>query len=229
MDTADQKPPRTPKSIPAASYSASSPYSNNIKSEHVKQEEGPYSMNGCDQANDEDSGIKQESQPQSQQQQQQPDCDLPALLPVKRPALPLKEYELELQREESLSDIIYDYQALHHWLNHPVKKFRPSESRMDDPKRPMYRRNSQATLFESEQDCSLLKSEPNALSEQVQQQVQQQIMSASFEPVTNGEVVRHHSGGGGVDMVNSNSDDPYEFNDGTNGDKASARRVRDAS
>ena len=53
--------------------------------------------------------------------------------PYKRPALPMKEYEDELGKEGTLSDNIYDYKSMHHWLNHPVKKFKPSsESRSGD-------------------------------------------------------------------------------------------------
>ena len=55
--------------------------------------------------------------------------------PYKRPALPLKEYENELGKEGSLSDNVYDYKTMHHWLNHPVKRFKPSEPRSGDPLR----------------------------------------------------------------------------------------------
>ena len=65
-------------------------------------------------------------------------------LNLKRPRLPLKEYESGLEAEAgSVSDSIYDTEYLQHWLNHPVKKFRPSEQKSNDPFRPMYRRASQ--------------------------------------------------------------------------------------
>jgi hypothetical protein len=64
---------------------------------------------------------------------------------LKRPRLPLKEYESGLESEAgSISDGIYETDFLQHWLNHPVKKFRPAEHRSGDPLRPMYRRASQS-------------------------------------------------------------------------------------
>ncbi|CAB4058261.1 MED13 [Lepeophtheirus salmonis] len=47
---------------------------------------------------------------------------------LKRPALPIKDYEDDLCHEERLSDNIYDYRSMTAWLNHPVKKCRIAES-----------------------------------------------------------------------------------------------------
>uniref|UniRef100_T1IJV1 Mediator of RNA polymerase II transcription subunit 13 n=1 Tax=Strigamia maritima TaxID=126957 RepID=T1IJV1_STRMM len=45
---------------------------------------------------------------------------------LKRPSLPFKVYEDQME-EELLSDGLYDYSALNAWLNHPVKKFKPEQ------------------------------------------------------------------------------------------------------
>ena len=75
---------------------------------------------------------------------------------LKRPRLPLKEYETGLESETgSISDSIYDTQFLQHWLNHPVKKFRPAEQRSGDPLRPMYRRPSQSADSPKQSDIRM--------------------------------------------------------------------------
>ncbi len=185
----DQKPPRTPKSVPPPSYSVASPYTS-VKSVERKPPDGIGGTAATKQEDapeqNEEADSKQQQQQQSQQQQPQ-EVQLPAnslfaaarkghrgqadpsitvsttttssiLLPSKRPALPSKEYEVELRREDFLSDSVYDYRSMRHWLNHPVKRFRPSERKAsaaggggggggDDPPRPMYRRNSQAVAY----------------------------------------------------------------------------------
>ena len=75
---------------------------------------------------------------------------------LKRPRLPLKEYETGLESETgSISDSIYDTQFLQHWLNHPVKKFRPTEQKSGDPLRPMYRRASQSADSPKQADVGM--------------------------------------------------------------------------
>ena len=83
-------------------------------------------------------------------------------LSYKRPALPYKEYEVELKKTQvTLSDHIYDSGSMHDWLNHPIKKYRRSAdsvsrnqksgsvaSSNDPPKRPMYRRKSQSDMLQ---------------------------------------------------------------------------------
>ena len=64
---------------------------------------------------------------------------------VKRPPeLPMKEYEDDLESEHlRLSDTIFDTESIKLWINHPVKRFKPSDSRHNDPLKPLYRRQSQ--------------------------------------------------------------------------------------
>jgi mediator of RNA polymerase II transcription subunit 13 len=73
----------------------------------------------------------------------------------KRPALPFKEYEAELERAQiTLSDSIYNSSSMQNWLNHPVKKYRKTEKTnqkqggaSEPPKKPLYRRKSQTDLL----------------------------------------------------------------------------------
>ena len=73
----------------------------------------------------------------------------------KRPALPFKEYEAELERAQvTLSDSIYNSSSMQDWLNHPVKKYRRTEKinqkqggASEPPKKPLYRRKSQTDLL----------------------------------------------------------------------------------
>ncbi len=185
MDTSgssDQKPPRTPKSVPPPSYSVASPYTS-VKSverrppdsiggsSNVKQEEPPPpppSVNGIEQHSHEDGKERQEQTGgfqlpsssifASSVSSTRPESTLPLILPAKRPALPAKEYEDDLRREDFLSDSVYDYRPIHRWLNHPVKRLRPSSELRQGvvgavgggaqlPHRPMYRRNSQVEMF----------------------------------------------------------------------------------
>jgi hypothetical protein len=111
---------------------------------------------------------------------------------LKRPALPLKEYEEDLSRDEFVADTFYDYETMHHWLNVPVKRFRPAENRSNDPLRPLYRRSSQADIFGS-------NSGPVQDQDDIVQQAEPEVSS---DP---------------EDVKNVNSvlfADPYEFKDG---------------
>ena len=46
------------------------------------------------------------------------------------PELPMKEYEDDLESEHlRLSDTIFDTDSIRLWLNHPVKRFKPTDSR----------------------------------------------------------------------------------------------------
>nr|CAD7259219.1 unnamed protein product [Timema shepardi] len=58
---------------------------------------------------------------------------------LKRPNLSSKEYEDE---EELHSELLYDYSTLDAWLNHPVKRFKPSDLRPAEPVRPRPQRQS---------------------------------------------------------------------------------------
>ncbi|CAB3370318.1 Hypothetical predicted protein [Cloeon dipterum] len=46
---------------------------------------------------------------------------------LKRPILSSKDYESVLQEDDQLSDLLYDYSTMNAWLNHPVKRFKPTE------------------------------------------------------------------------------------------------------
>ena len=65
----------------------------------------------------------------------------------KRPLLPSKEYE-EVSDSLVLNSA-YDYSSMSAWLQHPVKKSRPSEGPRSTPVRPMHRRKSQSSIFVS--------------------------------------------------------------------------------
>ena len=156
--------PRTPKSVPQYPGVAS-PFPNvksveNRKVGSVKQEEPltPAPAENGVQA------LQQQQQQQLDDVKQEPAASEPSAFsttvakksqvvgssgPFKRPALPLKEYQTELEREEVLSDDVYNHKAMQHWLNYPVKKFRPTESKKGDPFRPLYRRHSQASMIEA--------------------------------------------------------------------------------
>ena len=56
------------------------------------------------------------------------------------PELPMKEYEDDLESEHlRLSDTIFDTESIRLWLNHPVKRFKPTDLRHNDPFKPLYR------------------------------------------------------------------------------------------
>ena len=63
--------------------------------------------------------------------------------------MPIKEYEEDLETEHlRLSDTIFDTDSIRLWLNHPVKRFKPTDSRHNsDPLKPLYRRQSQADVL----------------------------------------------------------------------------------
>ena len=63
----------------------------------------------------------------------------------KRPLLPSKEYE-EV-KDSLVLNSAYDYSSMSAWLQHPVKKSRPSEGPRSTPVRPMHRRKSQSSIF----------------------------------------------------------------------------------
>ncbi|XP_046680000.1 mediator of RNA polymerase II transcription subunit 13 isoform X3 [Homalodisca vitripennis] len=57
---------------------------------------------------------------------------------LKRPVLSSKEYETILQEEEQPSNLLYDYASLEAWLNHPVKRFKPTEPRPEPNRGPTF-------------------------------------------------------------------------------------------
>ena len=151
--------PRTPKSVPQYPGVAS-PFPNVKSVENkrgigsVKQEEpltpapaenGVQGQQQLDDVKQEPAAVEQTAFGTSLSKKPQKGSSGP----FKRPALPLKEYQAELEREEVLSDDVYDHKSLQHWLNYPVKKFRPIESKKGDAFRPLYRRNSQANMIEA--------------------------------------------------------------------------------
>lgn len=144
---ADCKPPHTPKSVPP-SYPVASPYPQCEKKHEVKSEFEENSSTGQNTAATTTSSSYGNSSLASSgavkseltgSEHLSGDTSF-SLINLKRPMLPVKEYEAGLQSEMGvLSDSIYDTEYLQHWLNHPVKKFRPSEPKNGDPLRPMYR------------------------------------------------------------------------------------------
>ncbi|KAK8721383.1 hypothetical protein OTU49_012808 [Cherax quadricarinatus] len=57
---------------------------------------------------------------------------------LKRPSLPGTDYHSLLELEKP-SPVLYDYTKLNAWLHHPVKKFKPSEPKVEEPLWPPYR------------------------------------------------------------------------------------------
>ncbi|KAG8224142.1 hypothetical protein J437_LFUL005476 [Ladona fulva] len=51
---------------------------------------------------------------------------------IKRPVLSSREYEDALVEEERPWELLYNYITLDAWLNHPVKRFKPSDSGIDN-------------------------------------------------------------------------------------------------
>ncbi len=244
MDTSgssDQKPPRTPKSVPPPSYSVASPYTS-IKSVErkptdgvIKQEEFSSAVapdTSCTDATDAKPENLHHPGPSvpgnslftastSENDKQDPSSSLPLVLPHKRPALPDKEYEGDLKREDFLSDNVYDTKPMGHWLNHPVKRFRPANERGKLIDRPMYRRGSQESVFvfrqgatdepkeghssasgsdSRQQSCNGITSDVKQESPMVGTvEIKSEKKSSDHERISNG--------GSGLD-------DPYEFRDG---------------
>ncbi len=214
----ETEPQRTPKSVPH--FSVASPYMNvKEKKAEVQPPVKPDNVT-------ENSASKIPSfSVFSSLKRDSPDTEpppIPVRLPVKRPSLPTKEYEDELKREDFLSDQIYDYQALHHWLNHPVKRFRGERGRLDggysgeEPLRPIYRRNSQAEVFTEEdlrRDVRVKEESGHELSFVGPQQLNSETdrVKQSVDPAVNGGF---------------NQDDPYEFSDAVGGEKKDGDKVK---
>ncbi|KAG7169044.1 Mediator of RNA polymerase II transcription subunit 13-like [Homarus americanus] len=57
---------------------------------------------------------------------------------LKRPSLPGTDYHSLLELEKP-STVLYDYTKLNAWLHHPVKKFKPTEPKVEEPLWPPYR------------------------------------------------------------------------------------------
>ncbi|XP_066998213.1 mediator of RNA polymerase II transcription subunit 13 isoform X2 [Anabrus simplex] len=127
-------------------------------------------------------------------------CSTPEYPTLKRPVLSSKEYESILMEEEQPSKLLYDYSTLDAWLNHPVKRFKPAETRSLDSLRPppFNRRSSSSDLYGPHQQ--LAPSPPNNLGQPfIKQEIKQ-------EPGCNlaMEVESLHA---------TKRSDPYEFDD----------------
>jgi len=174
VSAAEQKPPRTPKSVPPTSYSVTSPYTS-VKPVERKSElkmeaddsDGTQAVNKSfkAEAKGEPGNSHVQVVPPSffkkQVKNEEEPASLPLSLPCKRPGLPGREYDgdrIGSGPPPDLSDIAYDYQGVYHWLNHPVKRFRPTlpPGAEEQPMKPIYRRNSQ-TL----NNCDNSSSEPS--------------------------------------------------------------------
>ena len=130
-------------------------------------------------------------------------------------------------------------QALQHWLNYPVKKFRPVEGRKGDPLRPLYRRHSQqANMLEAthaapaasnpEVSSAVPTANVKATATEVQHKVNGVDIKEEPMEVTNGI---DNGGGSGNKRVKTeggphfNSSDPYEFSDDKKDGKVRRTRV----
>eukprot|EP00095_Tigriopus_kingsejongensis_P006785 maker-scaffold794_size96255-snap-gene-0.18 protein:Tk06785 transcript:maker-scaffold794_size96255-snap-gene-0.18-mRNA-1 annotation:"thyroid hormone receptor-associated" len=219
------KPPVTPKSVPTYSPFPNVRSIDNRRVDSVKQED----QTDPSETTNLNSGVKTElkeegddtssraPQGTSQANETGPAASTNgSIISFKRPALPMKEYEEELSREDLLSDHVYDYRSMQHWLNHPVKKFRPTESRNGDPLRPIYRRNSQANVFTSELDDFRDNNDDYAYQNEacVKQEPQE------GKPFLD-ENKRPHEGNG-----NLGSNDPFEFSEGYDPKKGGADKQK---
>lgn len=128
-----------------------------------------------------------------------------SLSSFKRPALPMKEYEGDLETEHlRLSDTIYDTDSIKSWLNHPVKRFKPTDSRHNDPFKPLYRRQSQAELMTNADQVNSVTSQNASIESLSNNDLKPNLeLTIKQEPVSNGNAnmnARFNSFG-----------DPYEF------------------
>lgn len=108
---------------------------------------------------------------------------------LKRPVLSSKEYESIFQDEDQPSNLLYDYSTLDAWLNHPVKRFKPTETRSEAPRANQHNLYSNTQAAPSPPHQLFIKQEPGVL------------MSM--------EVDNSVTGGGGL----CKRSDPYEFED----------------
>ncbi|XP_065211027.1 mediator of RNA polymerase II transcription subunit 13 isoform X3 [Planococcus citri] len=70
------------------------------------------------------------------------------LISLKRPQLASKEYENALLDDETPSTLLYDYSLFDAWLNHPVKKFKVAEPKVEPADRnPIRKLMSQSSSF----------------------------------------------------------------------------------
>ena len=118
----------------------------------------------------------------------------------------MKEYEGDLETEHlRLSDTIYDTDSIRLWLNHPVKRFKPTDSRHNDPFKPLYRRQSQAELLTNSDQANQITQNATVESLSNNDLKPNLELSIKQEPVSNGNInntARFNSFG-----------DPYEFSD----------------
>ncbi|RZF40528.1 hypothetical protein LSTR_LSTR000407 [Laodelphax striatellus] len=114
---------------------------------------------------------------------------------LKRPILSSKDYETALLEEDQPSQLLYDYSTMNAWLNHPVKKFKPSEPKTIDQSRqnlynsyPLPGANNQLQQPQQQQQAAagavqgqLQPQTPQAAAQQMQQQ-QQNPLSNQQQP-----------------------------------------------
>jgi hypothetical protein len=156
----DSKQPSTPKSVP--SYPVPSPFMGDrkpaiggptssepnpiVKSEILQSAlQQPQQVSATTAYYGAANSIKGEPTSEGEEQMQQPHVNSSGSF--KRPALPTKEYEDGLETEQLLSDTILDTESIRSWLNHPVKRFKPTDLKSNDPLKPLYRRQSQADVL----------------------------------------------------------------------------------
>ena len=133
------------------------------------------------------------------------------------PELPMKEYEDDLESEHlRLSDTIFDTESIRLWLNHPVKRFKPTDLRHNDPFKPLYRRQSQiegAGPNNNAHDNAGVEAPPEVNG--VAGGTVSGIVQVKTEPGT-------ESGSHAANRLNPFGD-PYEFQDGKQRDENGAK------
>ncbi|CAH1135801.1 unnamed protein product [Ceutorhynchus assimilis] len=123
------------------------------------------------------------------------------LVPLKRPLLQSKEYEVALGEEESTLDMLYDYSTQDAWLNHPVKRFKP------DSKDNKFLKNRDLYSMYPHNGFSQINDLINATI--VTQEIKQEPGSSDIETKPPQQILMHH----GVKRPG----DPYEFEDDGSG------------
>ena len=122
----------------------------------------------------------------------------------------MKEYEDDLESEHlRLSDTIFDTESIRLWLNHPVKRFKPTDLRHNDPFKPLYRRQSQIEGSNNAHDQAAAVDQAPPEVNGVQQQAGGGIVSGIVQVKTEPGTESSSHG----NRVNPFGD-PYEFSDG---------------
>nr|XP_045597034.1 mediator of RNA polymerase II transcription subunit 13-like isoform X2 [Procambarus clarkii] len=117
LDLLDAKPNMSdimgPKSVSSPNNQGMSPYAGGDRGNGIESNDTSSSLGGVGSSNGSVRGLK-------------------------RPSLPGTDYHSLLELEKP-SPVLYDYTKLNAWLHHPVKKFKPTEVKIEEPLWPPYR------------------------------------------------------------------------------------------